>query len=281
MSLKQPTYFCNGKYLPADQATLSVRDLGICRGFGVFESVRTYNGIPFRLNPHLDRLFGSIRKTGLKSPWTQQMLTRIINQLLRKNRFKESLIRIIVTGGLTNSMLPTGKPSLVVLVDPMHLFPPAMYQKGIRMMSTSLSRIHPDIKSTVYFSAVIKSVEAVRRGFQEVVYLDHQKSILEGTTFNVFAVLPGPRLVTARENVLPGITATCVLEIAKKLKIPVQRSPISIGTLKRAKELFITSSNRELIPVVQLDRQKISNGKPGPMTQLLHREYLKVVESEC
>lgn len=271
--MAKPIYFCNGRYVSADQARIFVHDLGLIRGFGLFESVRTYGGKPFLLEGHLKRLFDAATQVGLKPALNRNSMARVIGSLLRKNDFDESLIRIILTGGLSSGFLPQGRSTLIILADRLHPFPARQYKNGIELMSTPLFRIHPEIKSTVYFSAVVETMRAARRGFDEVVYVDKEGAILEGTTFSVFAVLPGPRLVTPKDGVLPGITAECVIQLARRLKIPVERHPISPRMLRQARELFITSSNRELIPAVRVDRLKIGNGKPGPVTRQLHQVY--------
>jgi branched-chain amino acid aminotransferase len=270
---KYPIYYVNGKYVPANRATIPIQDLGLARSFALFDSLRTYRLKPFLLKPHLDRLFNGGKKVGIRSPLTQKEFGTIIQNLIKKNGKQDVLIRMYLTGGPTKSILPAGNPSVIILTDPLHPFPEWQYEKGIKLMTTPTFRIHPDIKSTVYFSAVFESARASRTGFTEVAYVDSKGAILEGSTFNVAAILPGPKLVAAKDGVLAGVTIRCVLDCAKKLKIPIQRSPITPQMMRRAKEMFITSSNRELIPVRQVDRRKIGNGKPGPVTAALHREY--------
>ncbi|MBI4026266.1 MAG: aminotransferase class IV [Verrucomicrobia bacterium] len=274
-----PFYFCNGAYLRADHATISVGDLGLIRGFGLFESLRTYGGKPFLLAEHLDRLFHAAKTVGLKPPMRRHGIARVVRRLLKKNRFAESLIRIVMTGGPSSALLPLGPPTLIVMADEFHPFPPWQYEKGISLMTTPLARIHPEIKSTVYFSAVVAAAQAGRRGFTEAVYVDRKGALLEGTTYNVFAVLPGPRLITPREGVLPGITADCVIALARKSELPVERRPLSRSMLRRAREMFITSSNREVIPVIRVDRVRIGDGIPGGVTQQLHAAYRAVAQN--
>ncbi len=271
MKRKEPIYFCNGRFLPAGRATLSVNDLGVIRGFGLFESLRTYNGKPFLLEAHLDRMFHAAKEVGLKPPLGRKRIGSVIARLIRRNNFGEALIRMVLTGGVAGSLVPQGKPTFIILADPFHSFPSWQYEKGIRLMTAPFSRLRPSMKSTIYFSAVVETVRAVKRGFHEAVYVDGRGAILEGTTYSVFAVMPGPKLVTAREGVLPGVTAELVISLAKKMRIPVIHSPISRAMLKRAREVFITSSNRELIPVSHVDRLRI--GKPGPVTRQLQEAY--------
>ncbi len=278
MSSQPSIYFCNGKYLPAHRATISVHDLGLLRGFGLFEALRTYDGQPFLLKAHLDRLFHGAKAIGLKSPLTHSNFKKVITRLLRKNHFDESLIRIILTGGPSDGFLPQKKPTVVILVDPFHPFPSWQYQKGISLMTAPAGRILPEIKSTIYFAAVMQTMKAVRWGFTEVVYVDEQGALLEGTTYNVFAVLAGSRLVTPQNGILAGITAACVLNIARRLHIPVLRKPITPRFLRQSKELFITSSNRELISVIRVNHMRIGNGRPGPVTQQIHMAYQKLTQ---
>lgn len=277
MASTSPIYLCNGKYVAADRASVPVHDLGLVRGFGLFEAVRTYDGKPFLFDAHLRRLFGAMKTVGISLPFSRAEFAEKILRLVKKNGPGEALIRIVITGGPAPSLLPQGNPSWIVMVDPLHPFPSWQYEKGIALMTAPFSRIFPSIKTTCYIGAVQETVRAVRRGFAEAVYVDRRGAILEGTTYSVFAVLPGPRLVTPEAGVLPGITAECVIKLAQKPGISVQRTPISTTMLRRADEMFITSSNRELIPVIRVDRLRIANGKPGPVTRRLHIEYQKLM----
>ncbi len=280
MAERSPLYFCNGRFVPARHAALPVNDLGLIRSFALFESLRTYNGRPFLLEEHLRRLFRGARQAGIPPVWSAARLRSIIARLLARNRFPESLLRLILTGGPSASIVPTGRPSLVVMVDPFHPFPERQYAQGIALRAIPAARIEPGLKTTGYFPAVTGTARALREGFDEAVYVDADGAILEGTTYNVFAVLPGPRLVTAREGVLPGITADCVLRLARRLRIPVERRPISPALRARAREMFITSSNRELIPVARVDRWRAGRS-PGPVTLRLHAAYRELVQKEC
>lgn len=275
-------YFCNGKYVASDKATVSIHDIGLLRGYAIFESLRTYDGSPFLLREHIVRMFQGLNFSNIRPRYNPVQLEKLVRAAIQKNsKLKNVLIRIIITGGPTQSLVPLNNPTVLVLVDPLHAFPEWQYTKGIALKTTSYPRVIPSIKSTVYFSAVLETQRALKQNYHEVVYTDSKGRILEGSTFNVFAVLPGPRLVTARDDVLAGVTADCVVRIAKRLGITVERSPISNAHLKKAKEMFITSSNRELIPAVKVDKIKIGNGKPGPVTKKLHEEYLREVKKRC
>jgi branched-chain amino acid aminotransferase len=272
-----PIYYINGRFVRASQATIPIHDLSFLRGYALFDSLRTYHRKPFLLREHVQRLYYAVKYAGLNPPMSALAYEKTVLRTIQKNKFNDALLRLYVTGGPSTSLLPKGKAGAIIMVDPLHAFPEWQYTKGIALMTSPFRRIYPEIKSTVYFAAVKESLLATKRGFTEVVFVDEQGALLEGTTYSVFAVLPGPRLVTAKDQVLPGITAQTVIGVAKRLKIPVQRSPITSAMLRRSKEVFITSSNRELIPVVRIDRKRIGQGKPGEVTQQLHRAYREVV----
>jgi branched-chain amino acid aminotransferase len=272
-------YYCDGKYIQREKATVSIHDIGLLRGFAIFDSLRTYRGKPYLIREHYQRLFRGLKFSGIKLGYTIAEMEKLAAALIRKNGIPDVLIRTIVTGGHTHSLIPEKDPTVLILADPIHAFPAWQYEKGIALKTTTYPRVIPEVKSTVYFSAVLETQKALKEGFHEVVYIDSKKGILEGTTFNVFAVLPGPKLVTAKDQVLAGITAQRVIDIAKKLKIPVLRTALSPSILKKSREIFITSSNRELIPVIRIDRLRIGNGKPGSVRERLHQEYRKDVSN--
>lgn len=270
---REPFYFLDGRVVPASKARVPVLDLSVMRGFALFESLRTYAGKPFLLDRHLDRLLHEAGRVGLKCPHSRAEIGRIVDRLLRRNRFPEALVRILLTGGPSPKIIPTGPPTFAVLVDPLHAFPDWQYAKGIALMSIPFERAFPEMKTTNYFAAVWGTMRALRKGFHEIVYARKNGDLLEGSTFNFFVVLPGPRLVTPKADVLAGVTAGCVIDLARKLRIPVERRAIRPSDLRRAREAFITSSNREMIPVRRVDRRVIGNGKPGPVTVGLHLAY--------
>ncbi len=273
MSASNPIYFINGRYVPAHRAVVSVRDLGFTRAFALFEALRTYNRVPFLLGEHLRRLQHGARAVGLRCPHSHAKIRPIMETLIRRNGPGELLLRVILTGGESRRMVPDAAPGFAVLADPFHAFPMRQYQKGVALMTIPADRMHPELKSTVYFSAVQGTMQALRRGFDEAVYARANGDLMEGTTFNLVAVLPGPRLVIPGEGTLPGVTQDCILQIARRLRIPVARRPITPRMLAACREMFITSSNREVIPVARVNRHRL--GAPGEWTRRIHAEYQK------
>ncbi len=279
MKSHEPVYFFNGRYVPRSEVRLPVNDLGVMRGFALFESLRTYEGRPFLLHEHVRRLRRAGARVGLKCPYSESQIAGIVDRLFRKNRFSDLLVRILITGGESRRMFPERKPVVVIMADPFHPFPAWQYEKGLDLMSIPFSRIEPDLKSTCYFSAVHGTARAVKHGFAEAVYALPNGDLLEGTTFNLFALMPGGRLVTPRENVLAGVTADCVLKIVRRQGLKVERRPMSRRMLRQAAEMFITSSNREIIPVVRVDHQRVGGKAPGPVTRQIHTAYRRLIFS--
>ncbi len=277
---KQPRYWANGRIVAADKATVNIRDLGFARGYAVFESIRTYGGVPFQLQAHLDRLAASAEVLALRLPLSLRAFAEAVHKTLEANKFDESLVRLYVTGGESSTMLPEGVASAFIAVDPLHEFPDWQYEKGIHLGLTSLARTLPEAKSTGYLAAVVATLDGKRNGMDEIAFVDAKGAILEGTTFSVLAVV-GKTLITPRQGVLPGVTCTIVEELARHARMTVTIRSITKADIAKASELFITSSNREIIPVTKLEGKKIGSGKPGPVTRSLLNTYRMLALTAC
>ncbi len=265
-------YYVNGEYLDEGSAKIPVSDLGIVRGLAVFDYLRTYEGHPFHLEDHLLRLKYSAQEIGLALPCSLKEIGEIVVTLLKKNGFKESSVKIILTGGSScDGLMPEGKPSLMVLVSPLKAPPKSLYIAGIKAITTPLARPVPCAKTTHYISAIIALKKARDLGCLEAIYISSKGEILEGTTSNFFGVKNGKLITPAAGEILLGITREVILRLC-----PCEARPILYEELKELDEAFFTSSNREILPVVQIDGIKIGSGKVGPMTQdisRLFREY--------
>jgi branched-chain amino acid aminotransferase len=260
------TYYVNGQLVPVHQAALPLDDLGIVRGYGVFDLLRTYGTTPFRLRDHVRRLESSAQQIGLALPWRTEELERTVLETYAANPIPNAAIRIIVTGGPSeNFMTPGNRPSLVVMVHPPS--PPAasQYTQGVKVVSTLMDRILPTVKSINYMAAIMAMHEAAKAGAVEAIYLDEQDRVTEGTRANLF-VVRGQRLITPREGILKGITRQVVMEIAAA-EFEVVESAIHYRDLAHMDEAFLTSTTKEVLPVVQMDDLVIGEGHPGPVTR--------------
>lgn len=277
----QPGCICyiNGQFIEADHAKISATDLAVMRGYGVFDSMRTYKGIPFRMDDHLYRLKRSADLVGMTLPWTMEDLKRLILKTLDKNRFPESSIRIIITGGDTEDLFtPTGKPGLIVLVMPLLTFPQSYYVDGIKVATARLERFLPEAKTTQYTPGQIamKKARAHDPEIVEALYVDRQGNVTEGIASNLFLFIDGI-LITPGEGMLFGITRQVVLELAQSL-FQVEEKDVSPDDLMNADEVFITGSSKEIMPVRQVDDKIVGNGRVGLCTKQLMDAFRRMVE---
>jgi branched-chain amino acid aminotransferase len=264
--MSELTYYVNGAFVPATQAALPLNDLGIVRGYGIFDLLRTYGKTPFRLRDHIRRLESSASQIGLELRWSTEELEDAVMQTYRRNEIPDASIRIVVTGGPSdNFMTPQGNPSLVVMVHPIAPYPAHYYSEGCKATSTLVERTMATVKSLNYIGAIMAMNDASKTGAVEAIYLDEHDRLTEGTRANLF-VVKGHLLITPREGVLKGITRQVLLEVASS-EFEVVEGPIHYHDLGALDEAFLTSTTKEVLPVVQIDEHLIGTGKPGPQTK--------------
>ncbi len=260
------TYYVNGEFVADNQAQISVNDLSVIRGFGVFDFLRTYNGVPFHLDDHLNRLERSARLIGLKLPHPKAEIGEIVKETLARSHHPESNIRIVVTGGLSSDGITPGEsPKLLVMVTGVKQMPAEWYTKGAKVVTSHVDRFMPGAKSINYIPAILCQAEARNQQAIEAIYVDRNGYILEGTTSNIFAFI-GDTLVTPPcDRVLPGITRQVVLTLAKKEFSVVERQ-LHKDEIRLFDEAFLASSIREVVPIVAIDSVQIGDGMPGSRT---------------
>ncbi len=270
-------FFINGTYSTQEDAKLSVLDLGLLRGIGVFEYLRTYNNRPFQLLDHLKRLRYSAKTMGLTLPYSFDEITDIINTLLTTSHPEHS-VKIIVTGGTSlDQMLPSEKPSFLAFSYPLILYPTHFSIEGIKAITTTHQRFLPESKTTNYAPAILALTQGKQTGAQEALYLNSQQEILEATTSNFFAFQNGVLLTPPEDNILLGITRSIVLRIGQE-HFPVQTRPIVYKDLSLLDEAFITASNKEIMPITHIDDFPIGSGKTGPLVQQLKQFFTQYTQ---
>ncbi|MBU3914533.1 aminotransferase class IV [bacterium] len=256
-------YYIDGKFVRADEAVISVNDMIVLRGFGVFDFLKTYNRKPFHLDDHIKRLQKSAELIELKMPCSHKEISDIVYQTIEKNDHAEYNIRLVITGGISHdSMTPEGNSKLMVMVTAAHKIPDEWYTKGVKIVTSPVERCMPGAKSTTYMSAVLALRKARSKGAVESIYVDSEDHLLEGTTTNLY-LIDGNKLITAPEdNILPGITRKVLLEILKDdFEIEVRNvNKSEIGTIQEA---FLSASNKEIVPVIQIDNVILNGGKIG------------------
>ena len=275
--MNEPIYYVNGEYVAASQASLTLNDLGIVRGYGVFDLLRTYDGKLFKLREHVLRLQRSAEQIKLALPWAAAEIEQIALETYTRNGMPNAPIRIVATGGAAEDfMTPPAQPTLVVMINLLSPTAPEQYTQGVKVITTQLERMMPTVKSLNYITAIMAMQSARQVGAVEAIYRTADDRLTEGTRANFF-VFQGNQLITPKTEVLAGITRAVVLEIAED-DFEVVEAPLHFADLATYDEAFITSSTKEVLPVVQINDITVGQGRPGPNTQKLidlFRTYVK------
>lgn len=271
-------HYFNHQWVSSSELKISVFDLAVLRGYGVFDFLRTYNRKSFMLDDHLNRLFNSAKNIGIKPPKTKKEIKEIILSGIEKNPGGELNIRILITGGVGPDSITPGRPSLIVIFTPAINFPKEYYQKGVKVITFPAGRVYSVVKSLNYLTGVIALKKAKKEGAVEAIYVNDYGQILEGTTSNFFAVIDN-QLITPKKEILFGITRKVVINLAKNLKIPVKEENIFLSQIKNFSEAFITASNKEIMPVIKIDKNLIAGGQVGIITKKLMFDFHRLVKN--
>jgi branched-chain amino acid aminotransferase len=255
----------NGELLPVSRASLLVSDLSIQRGYGIFDFFKTLDGRPLFLDAHLDRFYHSAARMRLEVGKSREELCAIITALQLRNHLPDSGIRLTLTGGFSADGFSPARPNLVITQQPLASRPVAELSKTIRVVSYPHRRQLPDVKSIDYLMAVWLQPYVVEHSAEDILY--HSDGIItECPRSNFFLVTAEGVLVTPVRDVLRGVTRGKVLELARE-RFPVEERDITLGELRTAKEAFVTSTGRHILPVSQVDEVVI--GGPGPVSRWL------------
>lgn len=287
--MKKNKVWINGSFTEASSAKISVFDRGFLYGDGVFETMRSYAGVIFRVDLHLMRLFASLEAIRISPSYTREYLKAEIYKALKANDLKSAYIRVAVTRGEGRFGLDfkdTFRPNTVIITKEFGEYPKRMYNRGISakcVKSTRQNEYSPlaGIKSLNFLNYIIARFNAKSNGASEAILTDTKGHIAEGASSNIFLVKKGALLTPDLScGILPGITRGVIVEIAKRLKIAVKEKKVAHKELLLADEVFLTNSLIEILPVTRIDSRKIGNGSPGEMTKLLRISYQKQIIKE-
>ena len=273
--------FCcfNGKIVRADKALIHPDDLGVLRGYGVFDVLKTVNGKIFLFDKHFKRLSDSADYLGVKLPVEKIEIERIINKLILKNKVKQASIRIVLTGGRSADAMhfDSNTPTFYILVSEFKPLKLELFKNGIKLATVDHSRDAAEIKTTNYVEAVKNINERQKKEkFFEILYVSNG-IVLEASTSNFFAFI-GDKLIAPKDNILKGITRNLVIKLAKK-EFEVEERELKTEELNLAAEAFIAATNKDIVPVVQIDDLKIGAGKPGKNTKRLMELFEEFVRA--
>jgi branched-chain amino acid aminotransferase len=282
----------NGRIFDQEQAVISVFDHGFLYGEGVYETLRTYNGQPFLFDRHMRRLRNSAGMLALTVPLTNAQIDDRFRETMRAAALgeqgqREAYIRILVTRGigeLTYDLAACPVPSIVVIVKP-NVDPPAeAVERGVTVSLVGVVRNHPGsvnplIKSNNLLNNALAMQQAFKRGGFEGVMRNYRGELAECTQSNLFIVKDGVALTPPIDaGLLPGITREFLFEVGAANGIPVREQVLHDEDLFGADEAFLTSTTREVVPIVQVDDRRVGNGTPGPITRALHDGYRKTAQ---
>ena len=281
-----PRVYINGEFFDKADAKISVYDHGLLYGDGVFEGMRVYKSKVFRHRQHIERLFESAKHIDLTIPLTPAAVMKAVEETVAANKKVDGYIRLVVTRGPGNLGLDPRSclPNVIVIVDDISLYPPELYENGMRIVTASLIRNHPNalnprIKSLNYLNNILAKIEAIRAGCLEALMLNHKGEIAECTGDNVFLVKHGVLKTPPTDaGILEGVTRNVVLELAKAAGIPTQEVSLTRHDLYAADECFLTGSAAEVIAVTDCDGRTIGTGKQGPITKQLREAFVRVTQ---
>lgn len=279
--------YINGRFVPQEDATISVFDHGLLYGDGVFEGLRVYHGRVFRLREHIRRLYESAKAIWLEIPLDFDEMCDAVNEAVRVNKLVDGYVRLVVTRGVGTLGLDPNRcshPQVIVIADKIELYPPELYEKGLEIVTVSVQRNHPAalsprIKSLNYLNNILAKIEGLQAGCIEALMLNHKGEVAECTGDNIFLVRAGVLYTPPLEaGILAGITRDAVIELARGANIPVRETPLTKHDVYIADEVFLTGTAAEVIPVVKVDSRTIGNGTPGPITRDLERRFKKLTQ---
>lgn len=282
----------NGNITTPENAKISVFDRGFLFGDAVYEVTRSYGKVLFQLEAHLDRLKRSADAIGLNLGMSRDQLANEIYRVVEASGLEDVYMRIQVSRGEgpigMNASLARS-PNFVIYVKKFQPFDPLLYTKGALVATVPLLRnskraMDPNIKSGNYLNNVLgfnMGLKKTGSETQEVLMLNQDGMITEGATSNVFMV-QDHTLITCPESfdILVGITRGLVLEIARKVKIPVKEKGFTVSELEEAQEAFLTASTREIMPIFQVNSTKLRQS-PGPLVQALRDGYKELIHDYC
>lgn len=242
--------FVQNNFLEAAEASLSISDLSINRGYGVFDFVRTHNSIPVFINDHLDRFYASADAMHLQVPYSRAKLLEIIQSLQEKNNLPSSGIRITLTGGESADGYSLEKPTLFITQQPLELPSEEKFHTGLKMITYQHQRQLPYIKTIDYLMAIWLQPLLKQKKLDDVLY--HQNSIItECPRSNFFLINYDNSILTPADDILPGITRKNLLKLSNEFNIKEKK--ITIAEIKKAKSAFISSTSKIVLPVHQVD----------------------------
>jgi len=281
--------YIDGQWYSREAAKVSVFDHGLLYGDGVFEGIRVYNRRIFRHAAHLDRLYASARALALTIPMSRRELQGAVEETVRRNRRDDVYVRLVVTRGVGElgiDPLSCPKPSVIIIVNDVRVYPRELYAAGITVMTAATRQVSheavdPRIKSLNYLKNILAKIDAQQAGAHEAIMLNAGGFIAECTADNLFVVRGGMLLTPSpQDGALAGITRGVILELAGEARIAAAEARLTRYDLYTADEAFVTGTGAELMPIAIADGRPLADGKPGPITRRLTEAFHALARHE-
>ncbi|KPL24377.1 MAG: hypothetical protein AMJ75_03870 [Phycisphaerae bacterium SM1_79] len=280
------TVFLNDRLVDIDKACISVTDSGFLYGAGLFETMRSCNGVVFALADHLDRLFLSSSSLSINNPYDREYITGAIYKVLRANKLTDARLRLTLTNGPMAASEQQRKPTLLITAAKFRSYPPEYYKKGVLVVLCPF-RQNPSEptcghKTTSYFSRMIALNLAHQKRAAEALWFTVDHRLAEGCISNVFlvkdSVLYTPPIETP---VLAGVARKTVCQIALRDSISLTEKDLAIDDVLGAEEIFLTNVIMQVMPIIQVEKHTVGDGKVGPVTKRLQKSFDELVEHQC
>lgn len=278
--------FLNDRFVPKEEAVVSVFDHGFLYGDGVYETLRSYGTRIFMRDQHLARLRRSAEAIGLTIPIPDSQWPELLHEAMRRNDIGndhvDAYLRITVSRGegeigLDPSLCP--RPTVVIMAKALPASPPTLSRDGVSLTVAKTRRnlpeaLSPHIKSTNFLNNILAKREAIAAGTFDSLFLNWNEELTECTVSNLFLVSGGTLHTPALAcGILDGITRAIVMTLAEEEGLPVREGRYQIADLRRAEECFLTNTSMEVMPVSRVDSFPIGDGRPGPITRLIQTRF--------
>lgn len=281
--------YVNGEFVPKEEAKVSIYDHGYLYGDGIFEGIRAYHGRIFRLEQHLDRLYDSARYLMLEIPLSREAMVSAIIETVRRSGLRDAYIRPVVSRGVGDLGLDPRKckrPSVVIIVDTIQLYPKDAYERGLRAITATTRKIRPDAlspqaKTLNYLNNIMARIEANLAGVEEAIMLTSDGYVSECSADNIFIIRRGEVWTPpAYLGILKGVTRDAVMDLARDQGLPMLERVFTLHDIYTADECFLTGTGAEVGPVAEVDGRRMASGVPGPISLTLIAAFRELVKRE-
>ena len=275
--MKGPVCHVEGRFMPLEDAGIPLNDLGLQRGYGIFDFLRVKGERPLFIEDHLDRFFRSAETMRLDVPESREGLKGIVRELAESNDLPHSGVRILLTGGPSHDGYAISSPRLAVIQQALTPPPDVMQTPGIRLCSHPYRRQLPEVKTTDYLMAVWLQPWLRESGGDDVLY-HHEGIVSECPRSNLFIVDRNGALITPGRGMLKGVTRKKVMDLALRMGIVVEERDLPLEEVSAAREVFVTASTKRILPVCCIDGVELPGATAGMVARRLHEA---LIDLEC